>query len=148
MKATASLLFEPRLHFTRKFRKLPLTTKDMNKGFYKGTRTGTMGRHTKFGGYIIEWDRVRTYVVPEGLDTFKVRVAIWWKAARDACPGKATVDERRRARNKFDANTQCLQLTPFVTNKITRPKGRYEGSSGPNDPKSYLEKWKDENGLD
>lgn len=57
----------------RRFRKLPLTTKDINKGFYKGTGTGSMGRHTKFGGYVIDWQKVRTYVVPAGLDAFKVR---------------------------------------------------------------------------
>ncbi|KAH6647632.1 putative ribosomal protein [Truncatella angustata] len=111
MQPTARLLFQPRLTFTRKFRKLPLTTKDMNKGFYKGTRTGSVGRHTKFGGYVIEWDKVRTYVVPAGLDTFK--------------------------------------LSPFVTNKIVKTKGRYEGfAAGPSEPLLYLERWKDENGLD
>ncbi|KAI0912004.1 mitochondrial ribosomal protein L27-domain-containing protein [Ustulina deusta] len=64
MKPTQALL--------KRFRKLPLTTKDIKKGFYKGTRTGSMGRHTKYGGYIIEWGKVRTYVVPAGLDTFKL----------------------------------------------------------------------------
>ncbi|KAK4229370.1 mitochondrial ribosomal protein L27-domain-containing protein [Podospora fimiseda] len=54
-----------------RFRKLRLTTKDVNKGFYKGTGTGAMGRHTKYGGYIIEWDRVRTYVCPD-LKDFKL----------------------------------------------------------------------------
>ncbi|KAL2890033.1 50S ribosomal protein YmL27 [Ceratocystis lukuohia] len=47
------------------FRKLRLTVKDVNKGFYKGNRTGSMGRHTKYGGYIIEWEKVRTYAVPD-----------------------------------------------------------------------------------
>ena len=56
-----------------KYRHLRLTTKDVNKGFYKGNRTGAMGRHTKFGGYIIEWERVRTYAVPKGLKDFEVR---------------------------------------------------------------------------
>jgi large subunit ribosomal protein L41 len=55
-----------------RYRRLRLTTKDVNKGFYKGTRTGSMGRHTKHGGYIIEWDKVRTYVCPS-LEGFKVR---------------------------------------------------------------------------
>ncbi|KAF3026332.1 hypothetical protein G7054_g13464 [Neopestalotiopsis clavispora] len=111
MWPTTRLMFQARTKFTRKFRKLPLTTKDINKGFYKGTRTGSMGRHTRFGGYIIEWDKVRTYVVPEGLDTFK--------------------------------------LSPFVTNKVSRTRGRYEGyAGGPSDPQLYLERWKDENGLD
>ena len=54
-----------------KFRKTPLTTKDVNKGFYKGTRTGNMGRHTKYGGFVVEWNKVRTYVVPP-LEGFKV----------------------------------------------------------------------------
>ncbi|EXF76077.1 hypothetical protein COL5a_010664 [Colletotrichum fioriniae] len=55
-----------------KYRHLKLTTKDVNKGFYKGNRTGAMGRHTKYGGYVIEWHKVRTYVVPEGLKDFKL----------------------------------------------------------------------------
>lgn len=55
-----------------RYRHLRLTTKDVNKGFYKGNRTGAMGRHTKHGGYIIEWDRVRTYVVPQGLKEFQL----------------------------------------------------------------------------
>ncbi|TLS24075.1 hypothetical protein PpBr36_08141 [Pyricularia pennisetigena] len=54
------------------FRKFRLTTKDANKGFYKGTGTGSMGRHTKHGGYIVEFDKVRTYVVPKNLDEFKL----------------------------------------------------------------------------
>ncbi len=54
-----------------RYRRLRLTTKDVNKGFYKGTRTGSMGRHTKYGGYIIEWSKVRTYVCPD-LKGFKV----------------------------------------------------------------------------
>lgn len=55
-----------------RYRRLRLTTKDVNKGFYKGTRSGAMGRHTKHGGYIIEWNKVRTYVCPS-LEGFKVR---------------------------------------------------------------------------
>jgi large subunit ribosomal protein L41 len=58
------------------YRKLQLTTKDMNKGFYKGTRSGSMGRHTKYGGYVIEWKKVRTYVVPPLAD-FKVGCRGW-----------------------------------------------------------------------
>jgi hypothetical protein len=72
MQPTAVLGFQKPLRIMRAFRKLPLTTKDINKGFYKGNRTGSMGRHTRFGGYVIEWNKVRTYVVPEGLEDFKV----------------------------------------------------------------------------
>ena len=55
-----------------RYRHARLTTKDVGKGFYKGNRTGSMGRHTKYGGYVIEWEKVRTYVVPDMKD-FKVR---------------------------------------------------------------------------
>ncbi|AEO64075.1 1e5a9b5f-0933-42b3-bdc4-7f26ed869662 [Thermothielavioides terrestris] len=54
-----------------RYRRLRLTTKDVNKGYYKGTRTGSMGRHTKHGGYIIDWNKVRTYVCPS-LEGFKL----------------------------------------------------------------------------
>ncbi|KAI2633479.1 putative ribosomal protein [Xylaria nigripes] len=63
---------QPTLALLKRYRKLPLTTKDINKGFYKGTRTGSMGRHTKHGGYVVEWNKVRTYVVPPGLEDFKL----------------------------------------------------------------------------
>ncbi|KAJ2901529.1 uncharacterized protein MKZ38_001714 [Zalerion maritima] len=63
MRPTAALLGRP-------YRKLRLTTKDINKGFYKGNRTGSMGTHTKWGGYKIDYDKVRTYVVPENLNEF------------------------------------------------------------------------------
>ncbi|SPO04853.1 related to MRPL27 - mitochondrial ribosomal protein, large subunit [Cephalotrichum gorgonifer] len=62
----------PTLSLGIKFRKLKLTTKDIKKGFYKGNRTGSMGRHTKYGGYIIEWEKVRTYAVPAGLAETKL----------------------------------------------------------------------------
>jgi len=55
-----------------KYRHLKLTTKDVGRGFYKGNRTGSMGQHTKWGGYIINWDKVRTYAVPENLDSCKL----------------------------------------------------------------------------
>lgn len=67
MRATDILL--------RPYRKLRLTVKDVNKGYYKGTRTGSMGRHTKKGGYIIEYEKVRTYVVPS-LTGFDVSVSL------------------------------------------------------------------------
>lgn len=46
-------------------RRLPLTTKNAPHDYYKGNRTGAMGRHTMYGGYIIEWHKVRTYVCPD-----------------------------------------------------------------------------------
>ncbi|KAL3423761.1 hypothetical protein PVAG01_05508 [Phlyctema vagabunda] len=49
-----------------------LSTKQTNKGFYRGTGSGSMGDHTKHGGYVINWDKVRTYVVPQNLKEFKL----------------------------------------------------------------------------
>lgn len=53
--------------------RLRLTTKQVNGGYYKGNRTGSMGHFDHKGNYVIDWKKVRTYVVPEDLDTFKVR---------------------------------------------------------------------------
>jgi len=66
---------------SRPYRKLRLTTKDINKGFYKGTGSGSMGRHTKHGGYVIEYRKVRTYVVPKGLGDFKLTPFVTKKMA-------------------------------------------------------------------
>ncbi|WEW58365.1 60S ribosomal protein L27, mitochondrial [Emydomyces testavorans] len=53
--------------------RLRLTTKQVNGGYYKGNRTGSMGFFgRKKGRYVIDWTKVRTYVVPEGLSEFKL----------------------------------------------------------------------------
>ncbi|KAK7736578.1 hypothetical protein SLS53_007010 [Cytospora paraplurivora] len=65
-------MFKPTQALSRKFRKLRLTTKDINKGFYKGTGTGNVGRHDKWGGFRVDYTKVRTYAVPQGLSTFKL----------------------------------------------------------------------------
>lgn len=63
---------QPTAPLCRRLRRLALTTKMVNNGYYKGTGSGSMGRHTKHGGYVIDLRKVRTYVVPEGLQNFKV----------------------------------------------------------------------------
>ena len=55
----------------RALRRLALTTKGGPHNFYKGNRVGSMGRHTKYGGYIIDFAKVRTYVCPD-LEGFEV----------------------------------------------------------------------------
>ncbi|KAL4886743.1 hypothetical protein BJY04DRAFT_178250 [Aspergillus karnatakaensis] len=52
--------------------RLRLTTKQVNGGYYKGNRTGSTGYFAKNGSYVIDWKKVRTYVVPEGLKEFKL----------------------------------------------------------------------------
>ncbi|KAI4170380.1 MAG: hypothetical protein LQ343_005002 [Gyalolechia ehrenbergii] len=102
---------QPTAPLFRRLRRLALTTKMVNGGYYKGTGSGSMGRHTKHGGYVLDYAKVRTYVVPKDLKDFK--------------------------------------LTPFVTKNMELLKGDFEG-----DPKGglsgerYLEKWKNENGMD
>ena len=59
---------------SRSVRRLPLITKQVKNGFYKGTGSGAMGRHTKHGGYVIDVKKVRTYVVPEQLKECKVKL--------------------------------------------------------------------------
>ncbi|KAF6006553.1 hypothetical protein HII13_005030 [Brettanomyces bruxellensis] len=49
-------------------KRLPLTGKQGNKNFYKGTRSSGIGHLNKRGKYKINYDKVRTFVVPETLD--------------------------------------------------------------------------------
>ena len=65
---------QPTQPLQRALRRLKLTTKQVGKGYYKGTGGGSMGRHTKHGAYIIDYEKVRTYVSPskEELKDFKV----------------------------------------------------------------------------
>lgn len=53
-------------------RRLAMTGK-RGRQFYKGTRTGNVGRITKHGKFIVNWDKVRTYVVPAGLEACTLR---------------------------------------------------------------------------
>ncbi|CRG90293.1 50S ribosomal protein YmL27 [Talaromyces islandicus] len=52
--------------------RLRLTTKQVNGGYYKGNRTGSMGAFDKKGRYVLDYRKVRTYVVPEGLAQFNL----------------------------------------------------------------------------
>lgn len=92
-----------------------------------------MGRHTKYGGYVIEWKKVRTYVVPP-LEDFKVssRKARWYATKAKKTPANA-----------------MQKLTPFVTNNMPATRGVHAGDkAGPRNAKLYLSRWKTENGLD
>ncbi|KAJ1926524.1 60S ribosomal protein L27, mitochondrial, partial [Linderina macrospora] len=40
-------------------------TSKQGRNFYKGNRTGSMGQHTKHGNYVVDLNKVRTYVVPD-----------------------------------------------------------------------------------
>lgn len=42
----------------------PLTSKQGNKQYYKGTRSSGVGKLNNAGNYIVDWSKVRTYVTP------------------------------------------------------------------------------------
>ncbi|KAK5086637.1 60S ribosomal protein L27, mitochondrial [Lithohypha guttulata] len=44
--------------------RLRFSTKQVGRGFYRGTNTGSKGAHTKYGDYLIDWRKVRHFVVP------------------------------------------------------------------------------------
>ncbi|OJD40394.1 50s ribosomal protein 27 [Diplodia corticola] len=56
---------QPTQALQRSIKRMTLTTKQTGKGFYKGTGSGSMGRHTKWGGYTVDYSKVRTYVAPD-----------------------------------------------------------------------------------
>ena len=40
------------------------TSKNGNKNYYKGKGTGAMGQHTRHADYIVDYSRIRQFVVP------------------------------------------------------------------------------------
>lgn len=48
--------------------RLRLTTKQVNGGYYKGNRTGSMGHFDKRGTYIPDAKKHRVYMAPEKLE--------------------------------------------------------------------------------
>lgn len=48
------------------------TTKQVGFGFYRGNQTGSVGAHTQYGGYLVDWRKVKNYNVPD-LKNFNVR---------------------------------------------------------------------------
>ena len=117
----------------RAIKRLALTTKQAGKDYYKGTGTGAMGRHTKYGGYIIDPKKVRTYVCPsqEALSNF-------------------AVSEKERFTRARAAILMRSQLTPFVARRIEprRDSFAHTETNSPMDGKEWLEKWKTGGGHD
>ena len=53
-----------------------LTGKQGNKNYYKGTRSTGIGSWDSRGRYHINWEKVRTYVVPEGLNNTELKALV------------------------------------------------------------------------
>ncbi|KAI2486760.1 50S ribosomal protein YmL27 [Pyrenophora tritici-repentis] len=56
-KATPSL--------QKMLRRLPLSPKQAGKEYYKGNRVGSMGIINRYGNFIPDWNKIRTFVYPE-----------------------------------------------------------------------------------
>lgn len=54
----------------------PLTTKQGNKHYYKGTGSSGIGSLDKAGVYHVNWDKVRTYVVPADINSTELRALV------------------------------------------------------------------------
>ncbi len=89
-----------------------------------------MGRHTKHGGYRIDYRLVRTYVVPLGLDKFKVSAS--------------------SLKGNLGSMLKETQLTPFVTKKILPLPFVYRAGKNniPTNAHHYLRRWKRHNEMD
>lgn len=61
---------------TRGSKRHPLTTKQGNKNFYKGTGSTGYGKLNKNGTYIVNWEKVRTYVVPADLYNTELKALV------------------------------------------------------------------------
>lgn len=61
---------------TRGSKRHPLTTKQGNKHYYKGTRSSGYGKLNKSGIYIMDWSKVRTYVVPPDLQNTELKALV------------------------------------------------------------------------
>ncbi|CAD0113932.1 unnamed protein product [Aureobasidium uvarum] len=117
-------MFTPTPSLGRALRRLALTTKQAGKDYYKGTGSGSMGRHTKYGAYRIDWSKVRTYVVPD-LSDFQV------------CLRSSLCQTCHRL-------TPC-QLKPFVAENIDTPTRTHQ-FAGNVTGKMYLDAWKSQGG--
>lgn len=49
--------------------RIRFSTKQVAKGFYRGSNVGSLGAHTQHGDYLIDWRKTRHYVVPDLRDT-------------------------------------------------------------------------------
>lgn len=54
----------------------PLTTKQGNKHFYKGTGSSGYGKLNLDGNYMMDWSKVRTYVVPADLHNTELKAMV------------------------------------------------------------------------
>jgi hypothetical protein len=57
-------MFKPTPALQGTLRRLPLSTKQAGKEYYKGNRVGSMGTINRYGNFTPDWNKIRTYVFP------------------------------------------------------------------------------------
>ncbi|KAJ4984172.1 hypothetical protein SVAN01_10343 [Stagonosporopsis vannaccii] len=57
-------MFKPTAALQGTIRRLPLSTKQAGKEYYKGNRVGSMGTINRYGNFTPDWNKIRTYVFP------------------------------------------------------------------------------------
>jgi large subunit ribosomal protein L41 len=67
-------MFKPTAPLQKMLRRLPLSTKQAGKEYYKGNRVGSMGTIDRWGRFSPDWTKIRTYVYPmRGVEDSEVR---------------------------------------------------------------------------
>lgn len=104
-----------------------------------------MGRHTKYGGYVVEWSKVRTYVVPADMKGFMVSFPMRESSGKEG----GEISQKERERHVYMLTLEHHQLSPFVTKKVEAPKGKFgKDPQGALSGRRYFKKWEEENGAD
>ncbi|KAF1922960.1 uncharacterized protein M421DRAFT_76557 [Didymella exigua CBS 183.55] len=57
-------MFKPTPALQGTLRRLPLSTKQAGREYYKGNRVGSMGTINRYGKFTPDWNKIRTYVFP------------------------------------------------------------------------------------
>lgn len=57
-------MFKPTQSLQKTLRRLPLSTKQAGKEYYKGNGVGKLGTISRYGNFAPDWSKIRTYVLP------------------------------------------------------------------------------------
>ncbi|CAI4056086.1 hypothetical protein SKDZ_02G3870 [Saccharomyces kudriavzevii ZP591] len=102
-------------------KRVALTTKQGNKTMYKGTGASGIGRHTKFGGYMINWKKVRTYVTPD-IVNFELKPYV------NANVPPLKHEFKGFSRGPLDPNLQLLKLKEYIISGKVQSQGAVDTS--------------------
>jgi hypothetical protein len=119
------MVFTPTASLGRALRRLALTTKQAGKDYYKGTGSGSMGRHTKYGGYRIDWDKVRTYKVPNLTDFHVCLVSCTLPSPPSNTPTVEAVCRPEHRQAHKEPRIRCLGHWQNVSRSMEDPGRRH-----------------------